>query len=109
MASKFKKDDKVKVISGKDKGKIATILKVIPKENKAFVEGVGIVKKHAKPSKVNPEGGIIEKEMPIDMSNLMHVDPKTNVATRIGFKVNDDGEKVRYSKKSGELIDNKKV
>ena len=109
MASRFKKNDNVKVISGKDKGKVATILKVMPKENKVLVEGVGIVKKHTKPNKLNPEGGIIEKEMPIDMSNIMHVDPKTSAATRIGFKLTDDGKKVRYSKKSGELIDNIKV
>ena len=109
MASKFKKDDRVQVIYGKNKGKVSKILKVIPKTNKALIEGVGIVKRHTKPNKLNPEGGIISKEMPIDMSNIMHVDPKTNAVTRIGFKLTDQGQKVRYSKKSGELIDNKKA
>ena len=107
MASKFKKGDKVKIISGKDKGRVTVISKVMPKTNKALVEGVGIVKRHTKPNKLNPEGGIIEKEMPIDMSKIMHLDPETNVVTRIGFKITDDGKKVRYSKKSGKLIDNK--
>ena len=109
MASKFKKDDKVQVICGKDKGKVSKILKIIPKANKVLMEGVGIVKRHTKPNKLNPEGGIISKEMPIDMSNIMHVDPKTNTVTRIGFKLTDEGKRVRYSKKSGELIDNKKA
>ena len=109
MARKFKKDDKIKVISGKDKGKVSKILKVIPKTNKVLIEGTGIVKRHTKPNKLNPEGGIIEKEMPIDISNIMHLDPKTNATTRIGFKFTDDGKKVRYSKKSGELIDNRKA
>ena len=109
MASKFKKNDKIKVISGKDKGKVSKILKVMPKINKVLIEGVGIVKRHTKPNKLNPEGGVIQKEMPINVSNIMHLDPKTNATTRIGFKFTDDGKKVRYSKKSGELIDNKKA
>ena len=78
MASKFKKDDKIKVISGKDRGKVSKILKVMQKTNKVLIEGVGIVKRHTKPNKLNPEGGIIEKEMPIDISNIMHLDPKKN-------------------------------
>ena len=78
MASKFKKNDKIKVISGKDKGKVSKILKVMPKINKVLIEGVGIVKRHTKPNKLNPEGGVIQKEMPINVSNIMHLDPKTN-------------------------------
>ncbi|WPX96771.1 50S ribosomal protein L24 [Candidatus Bandiella euplotis] len=105
MASKFKKNDKVQVIAGKDKGKVSTIIKVIPKDNMAVIEGVAVVKRHTKPNKLNPDGGIIEKEMPVNMSKIMHIDPKSDSITRIGFKMNDKGVKVRYSKKSGELID----
>jgi large subunit ribosomal protein L24 len=109
MANKFKKSDKVKVITGKDKGKISEIISFIPKTNKVIVGGVNVVKKHTKPNKFNPEGGIVQKEMPIHVSNVMHVDLKTNSASKIGFKFLEDGKKVRYLKKTGELIDNKKV
>ena len=109
MANKFKKNDKVKVISGKDKGKISEIVSYFPKDNKVILNGVNLVKKHTKPNKINPEGGIIQKEMPIHVSNIMHVDPKTNSVAKIGFKKTEKGNNVRYYKKSGELIDNKKV
>lgn len=109
MANKFKKSDKVKVIAGKDKGKISEIIDLIPKVNKAVLSGVNLVKKHTKPNKSNPEGGIVQKEMPIHISNIMHIDPETNSSAKIGFKFLEDGKKVRYLKKTGKLIDNKKV
>ncbi|AGT30569.1 50S ribosomal protein L24 [Geobacillus genomosp. 3] len=99
-----KKGDKVQVISGKDKGKQGVILAAFPKKNRVIVEGVNIVKKHAKPSQANPQGGIIEKEAPIHVSKVMPLDPKTGAPTRIGYKV-IDGKKVRYAKKSGEILD----
>ncbi len=109
MANKFKKSDKVKVITGKDKGKVSEIVSFIPKSNKVILNGVNLVKRHTKPNKLNPEGGIVQKEMPIHISNIMHIDPKTNSAAKVGFKFLEDGKKVRYLKKTGELIDNKKV
>jgi len=99
-----KKGDKVQVISGKDKGKQGVILAAFPKKNRVIVEGVNIVKKHAKPSQANPQGGIIEKEAPIHVSKVMPLDPKTGTPTRIGYKI-VDGKKVRYAKKSGEILD----
>ncbi|ANB61752.1 large subunit ribosomal protein L24 [Anoxybacillus voinovskiensis] len=99
-----KKGDKVQVISGKDKGKQGVILAAFPKQNRVLVEGVNIVKKHAKPSQANPQGGIISKEAPIHVSNVMPLDPKTGTPTRVGYKV-VDGKKVRYAKKSGEILD----
>ncbi|KEK22584.1 MULTISPECIES: 50S ribosomal protein L24 [Bacillales] len=99
-----KKGDKVQVITGKDKGKQGVILAAFPKESRVIVEGVNIVKKHSKPSQLNPQGGIITKEAPIHVSNVMALDPKTGEPTRVGFKV-EDGKKVRIAKKSGELLD----
>lgn len=106
MAHKMhvKKGDKVQVISGKDKGKQGVILEAIPKKNRVIVEGVNIVKKHTKPSQANPQGGILEVEAPIHASNVMPVDPKTKEPTRVGYKF-VDGKKVRYAKKSGEVLD----
>lgn len=100
---KVKKGDKVIVTTGKYKGKIGEILKVIPKDNKAVVSGVNVAKKHTKASQFS-EGGIIQKEMPIHISNISHVDPKTNKPTKVGYKVLEDGTKVRYAKKSGEIL-----
>ncbi|EZP79120.1 MULTISPECIES: 50S ribosomal protein L24 [Anoxybacillaceae] len=99
-----KKGDKVQVISGKDKGKQGVILAAFPKKNRVIVEGVNIVKKHAKPSQANPQGGIITKEAPIHVSKVMPLDPKTGTPTRVGYKI-VDGKKVRYAKKSGEILD----
>lgn len=99
----IKKLDKVKVISGKDKGKEGTVLAAFPKKDKVIVEGVNKVKKHQKPNAAFPQGGIVEVEAPIHVSNVQLIDPKTGEATRIGFKV-EDGKKVRVSKKSGEII-----
>ncbi|MFP7171491.1 50S ribosomal protein L24 [Terribacillus sp. 7520-G] len=99
-----KKGDKVKVITGKDRGKEGTILEAYPKKNRVLVEGVNIVKKHAKPSQDNPQGGILEIEAAIHASNVMLIDPKTGEPTRVGYEVKD-GKKVRIAKKSGQAID----
>jgi len=104
MAAKIRKGDRVMVIAGRDKGKVGEVLKVMPKENRAIVRGVNVVKRHQRPTADQP-GGIVEKEAPIHMSNLAHIDPKDNRPTRVGFKVLDDGRKVRYAKRSGEVID----
>jgi len=98
----IKKGDKVKVIAGEFKGKEGRVLSVSPTENRAKVEGLNLVKRHTKPNAQNPNGGIIEKEAPIHISNLMLVDGKGN-ATRISREVRD-GKSVRVSKKSGEVI-----
>ena len=79
-----KKGDKVKVISGKDKGQVGTILEAYPKKDRVLVEGVNMIKKHSKPSNDNPQGGIITKEAPIHVSNVMPLDPKTGEPTRVG-------------------------
>lgn len=100
-----KKDDTVIVISGKDKGKKGRVIAAYPRENRVLVEGVNMIKKHQKPNQQNPQGGIIEQEAPIHVSNVMHVDPKSGNVTRIGYKVLDNGKKVRIAKKSGESID----
>ncbi|MCY0887420.1 MAG: 50S ribosomal protein L24 [Alicyclobacillaceae bacterium] len=100
-----KKGDKVIVIAGKNKGSVGQVLAVLPKENRVIVEGVQVVKRHTKPNQNNPDGGIIEKEASIHASNVALVDPKSGKATRIGHKFLEDGTKVRYAKKSGEVID----
>ena len=92
------------VNSGESKGQSGTVLKVFVKEQRALVEGVNKVKKSQKPSAKNPQGGIVEMEAPIQISNLNPVDPKTGKATRIGRKLNAEGKLVRYAKKSGEEI-----
>lgn len=104
MSAKIKKGDKVVVITGRDKGKKGAVLAVFPKENRALVQGVSIVKRHTKPSQTTT-GGIISREARIDLSNLAIEDPKTGKPTRVGFKTLDDGRKVRVAKASGEMID----
>ena len=108
---KIKKGDTVKVISGKNLGKEGKVLKVYTKTNKVIVEGVNIIKKHAKPTQNNPDGGILEYEAPIQVSNVMIFEKKTGT-TRVGYKVvtetvkkKEVSKKVRYSKKSGEVLD----
>jgi large subunit ribosomal protein L24 len=98
-----KKGDKVRVISGKDKGKTGVILAAYPKESRVLVEGINIVKKHSKPSQANPQGGINSQEAPIHVSNVMPIDPKSGNPTRVGHKT-VDGKKVRVAK-SGEVLD----
>lgn len=100
---KVKKGDKVQVITGKNKGKVGEIIKVFPSENRVIVSGVNLAKKHTKPSQTS-EGGIIQKELPIHVSNVSHIDPKTNEITKVGYKTLEDGKKVRFAKKSGEII-----
>ena len=104
MKLKLKKGDKVIVTTGKDKGKTGEITTVFPKENKVSVGGVNMVKRHIQPSQESA-GGIVSKEMPIHVSNVALVDPKTGKATRVGYKVEKDGHKVRVAKKSGEVVD----
>ena len=101
---KIKTGDMVKVISGHYKGTVGEVKAVNPKTNKIIVEGVNIIKKTLKPSQDNPDGGIIEREADIDASNVMFYDEKSKTATRLGYKVNEKGNKVRYSKKSGKEI-----
>ncbi|MFB6366607.1 50S ribosomal protein L24 [Paenibacillus elgii] len=100
-----KKDDTVFVITGKDKGKKGRVIAAFPRENRVLVEGVNMIKKHSKPSQQNPQGGIITQEAPIHASNVMLADPKSGQPTRVGYKVLDNGKKVRVAKKSGEVID----
>lgn len=100
----IKKGDNVVVIAGDNKGKKGRVLEIITKSDRALVEGVNIMKKHTKPNAKTPQGGIVEKEAPVHISNLMVVDAKTGKATRIGRKVNSEGKLVRFSKKSGEEI-----
>ena len=100
---KIKKGDEVIVLAGKDKGKKGKIVKVLPKINKAIVSEVNKVKKHQKPGNNEP-GGIVEKEMPIHISNLNYFDSKLNQGVRIGFKLNKDGKKIRVNKKTGAEI-----
>ncbi len=101
---KIRKGDSVVVVSGKDKGKRGDVLKVIPNENRAVVQGVNMVKRHTKQT-AQQEGGIIAKELSINVSNLALQDPKDGAPTRVGFKVLKDGRKVRFAKRSGEVID----
>jgi large subunit ribosomal protein L24 len=104
MAAKIRKGDRVVVITGKDKGRSGEVLRVIPKDNRAIVQGVAVVRRHQRQS-ATQEGGIVAKELPIHLSNLALLDPKDGKATRVGFKILSDGRKVRVAKRSGEVID----
>jgi large subunit ribosomal protein L24 len=101
---KIKKGDTVIVISGRDKGKTGEVLRVLPPEHRAVVQRVNLAKRHTKPRMSEP-GGIIEKELALDISNIAHVDPASGKPTRIGYKTLDDGRKVRFARRSGEIID----
>jgi len=105
MAAKIRKGDRVQVLAGRDKGKRGEVLRVNPTEDRAVVQGVHMVKRHQKPTGMSQPGGIIEKEAPIHLSNLALIDPKTDKPTRVGFKVLEDGKKVRVAKASGEVLD----
>jgi len=98
-----KTGDKVKVIAGKDKGKEGVVVKTLAAKDRVVVEGVNIVKKHQKPNNQYPQGGIVELEAPIHVSNVQLLDPSTNEPTKIGYKV-EDGKKVRFAKKSGKTL-----
>jgi large subunit ribosomal protein L24 len=104
MAAKIKKGDKVVILAGRDKGKTGEVMKVVPAEDKVFVSGVNVVKRHTRPTQTD-QGGIKEKEAAIHVSNVALADPKTGEPTRVGFKTLDDGRKVRVAKASGEVID----
>jgi large subunit ribosomal protein L24 len=104
MAAKIKKGDKVVVLTGRDKGRSGEVLSVQPSEGRAVVQGINLVKRHQRQT-VQQEGGIISKESSIDLSNLAIMDPKSGKPTRVGFKTLDDGRKVRFAKRSGDLID----
>ncbi len=101
---RIRKNDKVRVMSGNDKGKEGKVLKVFPAKNRIIVEKVNMIKRHTRASKDVPQGGIIEKEGPIDASNVMLVCPNTGKPTRIGKEVLSDGSRARVSKRSGEML-----
>jgi large subunit ribosomal protein L24 len=105
MVARIRKDDTVIVIAGKDKGRSGRVLKVLPTEERVVVEGLNLAKRHTKPDVANPNGGVISKEASIHLSNVALRDPKTGKPTRVGFKVNDKGRKVRVAKGSGVEID----
>ncbi|GJD93717.1 MULTISPECIES: 50S ribosomal protein L24 [Methylobacterium] len=104
MAAKVKKGDKVVVLTGRDKGRSGEVIQVLPKEDRALVRGINLVKKHQKQTQ-NQEGGIVSKEAAIHLSNIAVADPKDGQPTRVGFRILDDGRKVRFAKRSGDLID----
>ena len=102
--SNIKKGDRVIVTAGRDKGKKGEVIKMFPGDDRALVQGVNVVKRHQRQTQTQA-GGIVNKESSIHLSNLAHVDPKSGKATRIGFKTLNDGRKVRFAKKSGDVID----
>jgi large subunit ribosomal protein L24 len=104
MAAKIKKGDKVVVLAGRDKGRTGQVVQVIPAEGRAVVEGINLVKRHQRQTRTR-EAGIVTKAAPLDLSNLAIADPKDGKPTRVGFKILDDGRKVRIAKRSGEQID----
>lgn len=101
---KIRKGDTVVVLTGKDKGKQGEVIRALPKDNRVVVRGVSVVKKHQRPTAYS-QGGIVEQEAAIDVSNVAHIDPKDGQPTRVGFKVLEDGRKVRFAKRSGEVLD----
>jgi large subunit ribosomal protein L24 len=105
-AAKIKKGDKVVVLAGRDRGKQGEVLRVMPKEDRALVRGVNMVRRHTRQT-ASEQGGIISKEGPINLSNIALEDPKDGKPTRVGFKMLDDGTKVRFAKRSGEIIPEK--
>jgi large subunit ribosomal protein L24 len=106
MALKIKKGDRVIVLAGRDKGKQGEVIQVMPKESRALVRGVNVVRRHQRQT-AQQSGGIISKEAAIDLSNLALEDPKDGKPTRVGFRLLDDGTKVRFAKRSGEIIPEK--
>ena len=104
MKFKIKKGDKVVVITGRDKGKSGEVLRVLRDDDRVLVQGVNMIKRHTRPAAGQP-GGIIEKEAAIHISNVAHLDPKSNQPTRVGYKFLEDGRKVRFARRSGEVLD----
>lgn len=105
MGQRLKKDDVVVVVAGRDKGRQGRVLRVIPETGRVLVEGINVVKRHTRPTPQNPEGGIIEKEMPVHQSNVMLWDSKEEKPTRVRYRVEEDGSKVRVSVKSGTVLE----
>jgi len=105
MAARIRKGDKVVVIAGADKGRQGEVVRVLPAANRAVVQGVAIAKHHTKPRGVGEQGGIIERERAIDLSNIALMDPESGKPTRVGFRVLDDGRKVRVARKSNSVVD----
>ncbi|ATU71920.1 50S ribosomal protein L24 [Komagataeibacter rhaeticus] len=105
MAARIKKGDQVLVITGGSKGTRGEVVTVLPAANKAVVRGVAIAKRHTRPSRMGEQGGIIQKEMPVHLSNLKLIDPKSGDPTKVGFRVLEDGRKVRVAKATGEVIE----
>ncbi len=103
-ASKIRKGDQVVILNGREKGRKGEVLRVLRKDGRVVVQGINVVKRHSRPQAGNP-GGVIEKEASLALSNVALVDPKTGEATRVGFRFLDDGRKVRFAKKSGEVVD----
>ena len=101
---KIKKGDKVVVTTGRDKGKSGEVARVLRAEDRVLVQGVNMVQRHTRPTQFNT-GGIVEKEAPLHISNVAHIDPKTDKPTRVGFRVEEDGRKVRVARRSGEAVD----
>jgi large subunit ribosomal protein L24 len=101
---KIRKGDTVVVLAGKDKGRKGEVLKALPQESRVVVQGINMVKRHTRATAMT-QGGIIEKEASLDVSNVAHIDPKDDKPTRVGFKVLEDGRKVRVAKRSGEILD----
>lgn len=104
MTAKIRKGDKVIVTSGRDKGKRGEVMRVNPSEARAVVSGVNVAKRHTKQT-ARTQGGIVSKELPIHLSKIAHIDPKSGEATRVGIRVLKDGRKIRFAKKSGEDLD----
>jgi large subunit ribosomal protein L24 len=104
MASKILKGDTVVVVAGKDVGKSGEVLRVNPSAGKVTVQGINRVYRHMRPSRQHPQGGRVQKEMPLDISNVMVADPKTGKPTRVGFRILADGTKERFAKKSGQSL-----
>lgn len=103
----LKKDDQVEVIAGKDKGRVGKVLKVVPEDDQAIVERINMIKRHTKPTEMNQQGQIVEKEAPIHVSNLQLICPECTKTGRVGKKILDDGTKVRFCKSCGESIESK--
>ena len=101
---KIRKGDRVKVIAGRSKGKVGDVLRVLPSEERVVVSGVNVIKRHTKPSRTG-DGGIIEREAAIHVSNVALLDPKSDKPTKVGFRFLDDGRKVRFARSTGETID----
>ena len=102
---KIRKDDEVIVLTGRDKGKRGAVLRVVTKTDRVLVEGVNVTKRHVKPTQAEPQGGIVEREAPIHISNVALVDPESDRPTRVRYKNLEDGRKVRVAARSGEVID----